>query len=449
MPINLSPQALARGSSRRPRTIIAVWSVVFLVAGALIVTLLGDALTTEVTFTNNPESQRGFDLLEERLRGPERVNEVVIVRSGELTVEDAAFRGMVEGLFADILALGDEVIAGGGHYYQPGNESMASTDGRTTILSFVMVGEVDEAGDNVHLLRKVVDEADENSDFQVLLTGTASVNKEFQDLSAEDLRKGETFAIPVALVILILVFGALAAAIVPMLLAIVAIAVALGASALIGQVFEFSFFVVNMITMIGLAVGIDYSLLIVSRYREERGRGLDKLEAIAAAGATANRTVLFSGIMVGLALLGMLIVPATIFRSLAAGAILVVIFAVLASLTLLPAVLSLMGDRVNALRVPFIQRAGYGEQRRGGLWDRIARAVMRRPVVSLAVAGGLLLAAAIPALGLNTGFAGVSTMPDRLESKMGFDILEEQFSFGLVTPAEIVIDGAIDSEPVQ
>ncbi len=115
--------------------------------------------------------------------------------------------------------------------------------------------------------------------------------------------------------------------------------------------FQFSFFVTNMMAMMGLALGIDYSLFIISRYREERAQGLDKLAAIEAAGATASRAVFFSGLTVVVALFGMLIIPTTIFRSLAVGAILVVVVAVLASLTLLPAILGLLGDRINAGRI--------------------------------------------------------------------------------------------------
>ncbi|MFP5319777.1 MAG: MMPL family transporter, partial [Acidimicrobiia bacterium] len=229
---------------------------------------------------------------------------------------------------------------------------------------------------------------------------------------------------------------------------IAAIAIAVGLVAVAGQVSEFSFFVTNMITMMGLAVGIDYSLFVVSRYREERARGLDKLDAIEASGATASRAVLFSGMTVVLALAGMLIIPTTIFRSLAAGAIFVVVVAVLATMTLLPAVLGLLGDRVNKGRIRRKATVG-GIGRPGGFWDKVTHAVMGRPVASLAIGVFVLLAAAYSWTDMRTGFSGVSTLPDSFESKQAFEALAKDFSGGLSSPVEIVIDGRIDDPAVQ
>jgi RND superfamily putative drug exporter len=200
--------------------------------------------------------------------------------------------------------------------------------------------------------------------------------------------------------------------------------------------------------MMGLAVGIDYSLFITSRYREERHRGLEKLDAIEAAGATASRAVFFSGMTVVLALLGMLIIPTTIFRSLGAGAIFVVIVAVIASLTLLPAMLGLLGDRVNKVRIR--KKAATGEVGRpGGFWDRVTRLVMRRPVVSLAVGVVILLAAASSWFDMRTGFSGVSTLPNSFEAKEAFQTLAANFSGGLSAPVEIVVDGKADDSEVK
>jgi RND superfamily putative drug exporter len=367
-----------------------------------------------------------------------------------MSVDDPQFRSLVEDIYNDVTALGPNVIADGTNYYQSGDETLVSEDRHITILPFALTGSIEEANDNVDGIIDVV-ESDETSGFELSIAGSASMGKDFQEAAEKDLQTGEAFGIPIALIILVLVFGALAASIIPIVLAIVAIVMAIGATALLGQWFEFSFFVTNMITMIGLAVGIDYSLFIVSRYREEREAGLEKIDAIARAGATASRTVFFSGVTVVIALMGMLIVPQTIFISLAAGAILVAIMAVAASLSLLPAVLSVMGDKINWGRIPFIQKAQseLDEQRIGGFWDRLAHFVMRYPVPSLVVGAGLLIAAAIPYFNINAGFAGVSTLPDNLPAKQAFLILDREFSAGLISPAHVVVDGDVDASEVQ
>ncbi len=187
----------------------------------------------------------------------------------------------------------------------------------------------------------------------------------------------------------------------------------------------------------------------MSRYREERARGYEKLDAIAAAGATANRAVFFSGMTVVLALVGMLLIPNLVFRSLAAGAISVVLVAVLASLTLLPALLSVMGDRVNALRVPFVRRGKQDVEHATGFWAGAAHRVMARPAISLVLGAGLLLAAAVPLLGIKTGFSGVSTYPNDVQSKQALTVLARDFSGGLTQPAQIVVDGPVRTRPVQ
>jgi RND superfamily putative drug exporter len=449
--MNLSTEGLARASSRRPWVTIGVWVLLLAAAGLIASQLLGGALTTQADFTNKPEGKRAQELLEDRLRGPRRVNEIIIVRSETLTVDDPAFRAYVEGLYQQVVGLGNAVVESGVNYYQVGSPMLVSADRHTTIMPFVMAGTIDEASDNIKPVIEVVKGANGRDGFQALIAGGASVGEDFTKIAEKDLLVGEMFGGVAALVILALVFAAVVAALIPLALAIIAIAIALGLTALLGQVFEFSFFVTNMITMMGLAVGIDYSLFIISRYREERARGREKLDAIARAGATASRAVFFSGMTVVLALLGMLIVPTTIFRSLASGAILVVVVAVLASLTLLPALLSLIGDRVNALRVPILGRRLVSQRAEGsgGFWDWMTRNVMRRPVISLAVTAGLLIAAAVPYFSINTGFAGVSTLPDSADTKDAFVLLEREFSFGLLSPAEVVIDGDISSQPVR
>ena len=449
MKLNLSTEGLARASGRRPWITIGAWLTVLVAALVLTGALLGDALTTEETLTNNPEYVRADNLLHERLgESNNTINEMVIVRSTALTVDDPAYRSYVEELYGDLNALGDEVIAGGTHYYLTGDESLVSADRRTTLVPLTLPQAAKEEVDQV---LQVVDKAGDDGSFQVLITGEASVEAEIIEIAEKDLAKGEGIGISVALVVLALVFGAIAAALLSIMLAIVAIIVALGATALVGQAFDLPFYVINIMTMMGLAVGIDYSLFIVSRYREERARGLDKVDAIAAAGATAGRTVLLSGMAVVVAITGLLIPPDSGLQSIGVGVILVVIAAVLASMTLLPALLGLMGDKVNAIRIPLVQRRKVGQptEASGGFWYWTARAVMRRPVVSLVVATGLLLAAASSYLDINLGTVGVSALPDGLRSKEAFIVLQEDFGFGQDLPAVIVIDGRTDSQAVQ
>ena len=212
---------------------------------------------------------------------------------------------------------------------------------------------------------------------------------ETNELARHDLEQGERVGVPVALLILVVLFGTIVAALVPIGLSVICIIAALGLAALIGQVFELVFFVTLMITMIGLAVGIDYSLLIISRFRDEMARGLDKYEATARTGATACRTVLFSGLTVVVALCGLLIVPFSFFQSLAIGAILVVLVALAATLTLLPAVLALLGPRVNLLPIPFVGKGKVQttEAPQHGFWEVITARVMRLPIVSVLAVG--------------------------------------------------------------
>jgi len=449
--LGINTESLARWAGSRPWTTIGIWVILLVVAFGLISTLLGGALTTDDEILNNPESKQANTLLRQRLAGSGGSggsDELIIVRSATLTVDAPAYQSQVETLYADLIALGDGVVEGGVHYYMTGDESLVSADRHTTILPLTMAPDAEEVVEQVH---EVVDNAGAVSSFEVFVTGDASFAAEAMALAEETMKKGESIGVTVALVILALVFGAVAAAMLPIAIGIVSVVGALGLTALVGQTMQLSFFVTNIITMMGLAVGIDYSLFILSRYREERERGLEKVDAIAAAGATASRSVLFSGITVVLALVGLVIFPLSIFQSFGIGAILVVMVAVLASLTLLPAILGLFGDRVNAWRIPFIQRRKTAQTAgaAGGFWVRTTRIVTRRPVVALVVAGGLLIAAAVPYFGADMGMSGISAMPDDMRAKQGFLVLQEEFGFGQDEPAVIVIDGQTDSAAVQ
>lgn len=445
----VSPETVARRVARRPWLTVAAWVVVVVLAAVVMNAFLDDALTSEEGFTNDAESKRAEVMLEARLRGPRRASDMIILRSDSLTVDDPAFRRRVEQIAADLAPLWGTVVAFSTNVYQSGDQSLVSSDRKTTLIPVVMAGSVDQAVKNSERVREVVKKHDGQDGVQGIITGEATLSREFSEIAESDLKAGELFGVPVAVVILVLVFGGLAAAVLPVVLAGLSILVALGLTALVGQALTLSFFVTNMITMIGLAVGIDYSLFMVERYREERRRGLAKDDAIARASATAGRAVLFSGMTVVLALVGMVIVPTTVFLSLGVGAILVVFVAAAAALTLLPAVLSLLGDRVNALRIPVVGRRQGGPDGQRGFWVWVAGSVMRRPVTNLLVTVGVLIAASVAYVDIRTGASGVESLPASSEARRGFEILEEDFSFGLVSPVQIVINGDVGSPAVQ
>jgi RND superfamily putative drug exporter len=255
------------------------------------------------------------DLAEEMRGLPRSTNEVVIVRSDTLTIDDPAFQQVVTDLTFSLQELGPDIIRQETlfSYLVAPLPFLLSDNRQATIIPFTMAGNFDDATSNIGEVVDVVESANPPAGIEILITGQATVGKDFQEVGQEGIKKGEIFGVPVALIILALVFGTLVAAILPVILAFASIFVALGAAAIVGQFFTLSFFVTNIIFMIGLAVGIDYSLFIVARYREERARGLEKIDAIARAGGTASRAVLFSGVTVVIALIGMLLVPFNIF----------------------------------------------------------------------------------------------------------------------------------------
>ena len=445
------PESLARTCSNRPLVVLGMWLVLGVVALLIFSRLLDSATTTELRLSGGAESEQAKNLMESRLGSQNNVTEIVVIQSGALTVDDPAFQQKVTSLSASLTGLGPDIVAGGLNYYQTGDESLVSADRKTTIMPVNVAGHSDQAIENIEEIVRVTSEADKADGFRVLLGGEASISFESNQLAEADLQKGERFGIPVALVILLLTFGTAVAAFLPIGLAVISIGVSLGIVSLVGQVFELSFFVALMITMIGLAIGIDYSLLVVSRYREELTRGESVRDAVAKTGATAGRTVLFSGFTVVFALCGMLIIPSSFFQSLGLGAIIVVLVTLAATLTLLPAVLTLLGTRVNSLRLPYVGRTAFSRSVDSSsvVWDTIIRVVTRLPLVSLLIVGGAMIVAAAFFFQINTGTNGVDVYPEGSFTRDAFLILEEEFSFGVVNPAEIVIDGAIDSPQVQ
>jgi RND superfamily putative drug exporter len=431
--------------------VVGLWALGLVAAAAAIALVLPGALTAQYSFSNNPDAQVGRDLLAARMNMPQKANEVVIVRSATQTASAAAFRSYVLGLQGSIAALGPGVVDAVASPYKGGDKSLISGDGHTAILPIVMAGDVVQAEKNITRVHDLVHQADGQGGFSTLVTGTSSIASDFSQQATTDLRRGEGIGVPIALIILLLVFGALVAASLPVGLGVIAITLAVALTAVVGKITDVSVFAINMISMMGLATGIDYSLFIVSRFREERALGRDKLDAIAVTGGTANRAVFFSGLTVVLALVGMLIVPTSIFFSLALGAIVVVSMAVLAALTLLPAVLGLLGDRIDSLRVPYLGRRLLAGRAAGkvSVLARVAQRAMRRPGLALGVGVGVMLIVAAPMLTMKTGVSGVNTFPDSFASKQAFGVLERQFTAGGVSPVQIVVDGPAASPQVK
>ena len=429
-------EALARASARHPWRTIVAWVVVAVLAVVALAGLLPGALTTEGKPTNNPQSERASDVIGRAFPpDPQRqVTDIVIVRSDRYTVSSPRFRTFVQKLVAEGRAT--EVVRSARTYLSSRDPSLVSRDRHATLIPISVVDV-----DDIPKVVDVAEKADADPAFAVAITGKQTLDNDFNKLSQEDLQNGELkFGLPAALIILLLVFGAVVAGLVPVLLALLSIIVALGLVALLAQTFELSVFIVNMLSGMGLALGIDYSLFVISRYREERARGLEKFDAIAASGMTASRAVLFSGTAFVVAMFGMLLVPSSIMRSIAIGAILAGVVSVAAALTLLPALLGLLGDRVNALRIPIVGRASVeAADPEGRFWRAIVTRVLRRPGLSLALAAAVFIAASIPFLGLKIGTNGVSALPDRFASKQGFLALQRDFPQATTDPVQIVV----------
>jgi putative drug exporter of the RND superfamily len=427
---------LASVSARRPRRAMLAWGLLVLLALGLAATSLHGLTSTSHVVGTTPSS-RAEALYNRAIGGSagRQPTDVIVVSSKTATASSAAFRSVVGDLAARLRS--DPGISGVRADLAPGSP-LVSAGRHAALIGLHAASDAD-----IKPVVSTVRAANGAGGFAVAVTGDHTVGNDFTTLSSSDLRHGEIdFGLPISIVILMLVFGAVVAGLMPMLMALVSIIVGLGIATIIAQEFSLSVFIVNMMTGMGLALGIDYSLFIISRFREERARGLDKDAAIAMTAATASRAVLFSGTTFVIALLGLFLVPTNVLRSLAAGAIIVGVVSVAAALTLLPAVLSLLGDRINALPIPLVGtrlgRAGAGGRR----WRPVITRVIRRPVISLAVIGGLMLLAAVPVLGLHIGQSGVATLPGSLPSKQGYLAVATYFPGQDPNPVEIVTQGS-------
>jgi RND superfamily putative drug exporter len=294
------------------------------------------------------------------------------------------------------------------------------------VLPIEMVADDEgEAADIAESLAATERLAGKHGELTIGQFGNASMGAEFDEALGADFQRAEIFSIPVTLVILLLAFGAVVAAGVPLVLGLGSVAVAMGLTALISSgLFPVDPNSQSLVLLIGLAVGVDYALFVLRRVREERSAGATVTDSIAIAGAAAGRAVAVSGATVVVAMSGML-VAGGMFTSLGLGAMFAVGIAVIGAIVTLPALLSVLGDKVDALRLPFTRRR---EARRGSLdnmWGRLAGVVVRRPLVWAVAVGALLLALAAPALGMKTAIGGIETLPKDLAAVQAYEQFRE------------------------
>jgi uncharacterized membrane protein YdfJ with MMPL/SSD domain len=318
------------------------------------------------------------------------------------------------------------------------NAEQVSKDGRSALVTFQITGDPDTAKDRVGPALAAT--AAVQGRYPGLLigeVGDASANKAISERIADDFRRAEFTSLPVTLVILLLAFGALVAAGIPLLLGLTSVVAALGLTALLSHLLHVDPSINSVILLIGLAVGVDYSLFYLRREREERARGHTPAAALEVAAATSGRAVLVSGLTVMTAMAGMFLMGSHVFWSFGMGTLLVVAIALVGSLSVLPAVLSMLGDRVDRGRIPFLRRVG-SRDGNSRLWSAVVGAVLRHPIVWGGLAAALLIALAVPAFRLHTVNSGVQGLPRDLPVIKVYDRTVKAFP-GEPLPAIVVV----------
>ena len=460
---------LAMWSARRRKAVLLAWVLIVIVA-------LGACTAIEAnTDIDDPapgETGEAIRLFEERFGGggEDTSQEILVFSHPSLTVDDQAYRDTVRDLVDDLGRLVVEetsvaggttvvtdrrVVAGVTTHYDIGAPRELSpfvaqneTGGDMTFALVMLVGDDDEASENIDPVLEAVAAANEASGgFDISIGGAASFNRQINDIVEEDFGRALFLNLPITFVILILAFGAVITALVPLALAMAAVIVASGILAIISQAYPLDVSYSEMVLLMGLATGIDYSLFVITRYRAERGSGRSKEEALRTASGTSGKAVVFAGTVVLLAVGGMFLVDNVIFSSLALAAIVAVALAIVLSVSLLPALVALLGDNLDRLSVPFLGRGGGTG---GGIWGHITDQVLARPamlatvtVVALMVIGApsvSVLRIPAPYLPFNLGFNGVKSFPDDAEAKEAVLALEENFTIGLISPESVIVD---------
>jgi RND superfamily putative drug exporter len=432
---------MGRWSARHRKTAIFGW-LAFIVAAVVLGGALGTKQLTD-TDTLPGESGRAARMLDDGFKQP--AGETVLVQSSQRTADSPAFRAAVADVVRRVSAVG--VVTNVQSPYAAGNRGQISADGHSATVSLDIRGDADTASDRIQpVMDAVAAAAAANPSLRIEEFGV-SAEKQLDDKFNQDLERAGLLSLPVTIVILVVAFGALVAAGIPLLLALSAVMATMGLLAIPSQVWPVDENISAIVLLIGLAVGVDYSMFYLKREREERAAGKSESAALEAAAATSGRSVLISGLTVMTAMAGMFLTGDKTFGSFAMATILVVAIAVLGSLTVLPALLSWLGDRVNKVRVPFLHRLQRPEG--GRAWGWILDRVLAHPLVSVVGATAVLVALALPALGMKTVVPGAEALPQDLPAVQTYNRLQAAFPGGQ-DPATVVVRApSIDNPQVK
>ena len=429
--------ALGRSAYRRRKLIVVLWSLAF--AAGLVASLSVAAQLKGGGFTDpSSPSQVGQRRMQQRLGfGPASLT--IVFTSDELSARSPAFRAKVREALSGIEEAGLEGLIGVRTAQSTGDASFISPDGTATFAVLEFDGTSEQVQEQIPALRQAL----KPSGLTTYLTGDPAVFAELEQRSSEDLRTAESYTIPVAILVLVLIFGTLVGAALPVIGGGMAVTVTLGIFWLLAQAMDISVFAMNVATLLGLAVGIDYALFMVGRFREELAGGHTVAEAVETTVANAGRSIFFSGITVVVGLLGLMSIPYMSMRSMGLGGALVVSVSVLAALTLLPALLGMLGPRVNSLRV-FGRRSGDGL-----FWRRWSDWVMRHPVPVLIGTVALVLVFAWPVLRIQSDIPGATALPRGSESREGYDLLLARFDAAALSPVEVLVTWDGEQDPLR
>jgi uncharacterized membrane protein YdfJ with MMPL/SSD domain len=367
---------------------------------------------------------------------PKHQVEQVLIQSDNSTATNPSFRAVVNSTQRRLQAV--PYTQAFDSPYASGNSGQISADGHSALIRFEIAGDETQAQDRVGATLDATSAAQAaNPDFSVEQVGDASVAKQLNDSISDDFKQAFVTSLPITLLILLIAFGALVAASVPLILALTAVLATIGIIAVLSHASPVDQSINEVILLIGLAVGVDYSMFYLRRAREERESGRSEEASLAAAAATSGRAVLVSGLTVMLAMAGMYLGGAPTFTSFATGTIIVVAVAVVGSLTVLPALLAWLGDRVEKGGVPIVKNQPWnaGEST---VWSRILNPVLRHPAISAVAAAGLLLFLAIPTLHIHTSTGGVDTLPQNLSVIKTYNKVQEVFPGGPI-PAVVAV----------